>query len=242
VIVLCGLAGLLAGSLLNWISPYTLRFTARGADLASDARARPAFALWHILKTFTHPSSRRHKECGQRHSRTDAAVELFTALLFAYLWARFGLSWKLLWMALTGSFFVLIAIDDLRYRLVPNALVYPAAAATLTLQLVIPGQRPLNALLGGAVGLAPFLLVALLKPGEIGGGDVKLAALIGLMVGFPSVFWALLLATAAGGITAVLLLLTGRWGPKSHIPYAPFLCLGAMCCLMCPIPIPAFAL
>jgi len=66
----------------------------------------------------------------------------------------------------------------------------------------------------------------------MGGGDVKLAALIGLTVGFPQVLWALALGILAGGITALLLVLTPRWGPKSHIPYAPFLCLGALLALV----------
>jgi len=161
------------------------------------------------------------------------AVELSTALLFAYLWEHFGPSWRLLWLALTGSFFSLIALIDLKYRLVLNVLIYPAAAVVMLFRSVPPGRDTLTALLGGAVGLSPFLLVALVRPGDIGGGDIKLAALIGLIVGFPQVLWALSLGILAGGITALLLLLTHRGGARSHIPYAPFLCLGAMFSLTC---------
>jgi len=102
----------------------------------------------------------------------------------------------------------------------------------LLLHAIPPGRDALAALLGGAVGLSPFLLVALVRPGSMGGGDVKLAALIGLTVGFPQVLWALTLGILAGGIAALLLVLTPRWGLKSHIPYAPFLCLGAMLTLV----------
>jgi prepilin signal peptidase PulO-like enzyme (type II secretory pathway) len=252
------------GSFLNWAAGQLPRISSDAADVdrgrsgrrsgpmsasapaspsrsASPPRAspRPRLALWELLTFAVRQRSWPHLP-GSRW--LQIAVESLTAVLFAYLWERFGPSWKLLAMTLIGSFFVLIAIIDLRYHLIPNVLTYPAAAATLLLQLVVPGQSLPIALLGGAMGLAPFLLVALLKPGDIGGGDVKLAAVIGLMVGFPLVLWALLLATVAGGITAVLLLLTRRWGPKSHMPYAPFLCLGAMCCLICPIPLPALAL
>jgi len=166
-----------------------------------------------------------------------AAAELFTAVLFAYLFERYGPSWELLLMAVTGSFFLLVAIIDLKYRRVPNVLIFPAAAVALLLHSVPPGKNTVAALLGGAFGLAPFLFVALLRPGDIGGGDIKLAALIGLTAGFPLVMWALALGIAAGGLTAIVLLLSHRWGPKSHIPYAPFLCLGAMCALLYPLPL-----
>jgi prepilin signal peptidase PulO-like enzyme (type II secretory pathway) len=159
-------------------------------------------------------------------------VELFTAILFAYLWERFGPSWKLLLLAFNCSFFLLVAIIDLRYRLVLNVMVYPAMVVALLLRLVLPGSSAGTALAGGAIGLAPFLLTALLRPGGLGGGDVKLATLIGLILGFPNVLWALALGILAGGITAILLLLTHLGELKSHIPYAPFLCLGAIVALL----------
>jgi len=160
------------------------------------------------------------------------AVELFNALVSAYLWERFGPSWTLLSLALNCSFFTLIAIIDLKYHLVLNVLVLPAAAVALLFQSVPPGSHTLNALLGGAMGMLPLLLVTLLKPGSMGGGDVKLAALIGLIAGFPQVLWPLSLGILAGGIVSLLLLLSRGWEPKSLIPYAPFLCLGAMISLI----------
>jgi prepilin signal peptidase PulO-like enzyme (type II secretory pathway) len=66
----------------------------------------------------------------------------------------------------------------------------------------------------------------------MGAGDVKLAALIGLMVGFPRVLWALALGVLAGGVTSILLLLFRLRGLKSYIPYAPFLCSGAIITLV----------
>jgi len=225
MILLCALVGLLTGSFLNWASDYLPRFASGGAAPSFEATSRPVLALWHLLKASASP---RDLPPLQKSLCLGVAVELFTALLFAYLWERFGSSWRLLWPALTCSFFLLIAIIDPKYRLVLNVLIYPATVVTLLLRSVPPGMDTLTTLLGGAVGLFPFLLVALVRPGDIGGGDIKLAALIGLMVGFPQVLWALSLGILAGGITALLLLLTHRCRPKSHIPYAPFLCLGAV--------------
>jgi leader peptidase (prepilin peptidase)/N-methyltransferase len=160
------------------------------------------------------------------------AVELFTALFFAYLWERFGPSWRSLSLAFNCSFFLLVAITDLRYRLVLNVMVYPAMVVTLFLRLMPPGEGMVTTLVGGAIGLALFLLTALLRPGGLGAGDVKLATLIGLILGFPKVLWALALGIVAGGIAAILLLLTHRGELKSQIPYAPFLCSGAIVALL----------
>ena len=127
---------------------------------------------------------------------------------------------------LNCCFFLLVASIDLRCRLIPNALVYPAAAATLLVHAPSPGVGLPMALLGGVFRLAPFLLAALLRPGDLGGGDVKLATLIGL------VLWALGVGVLAGGITAVVLLLHPGWERQSQIPYAPFLCTGAIVALL----------
>lgn len=226
------LLGLSIGSLLNWLRDYVPRFVSGSAASSYECEpaSRPRSALWHLLT-----SSIRVKRSSTRLPKSswlDVLGELFTALLFAYLWARFELSWRLLSLTLTCTLFLLIAIIDLKYRLVPNILVYPAMAIALLFHSIPPGRDTLIALLGGVVGLSPFLLVALLKPGSMGGGDVKLAALIGLIVGFPQVLWALTVGILAGGITAFILLLTRRWGPKNYIPYAPFLCLGAISSLV----------
>lgn len=229
MILLCAFWGMLVGRLLNLAGDYLLRFASSSVEPSYKPTSRPGLALWHLLMLFV---SRRNSIHLQKSLWLNAAVELFTALLFAYLWERFGLSRELLLLAFLCSFFLLISIIDLKYRLVLNILIYPAAVVTLLLRSVPPGRDTLITLLGGAVGLLPFLLVALLKPGTMGGGDIKLAALIGLIVGFPQVLWALSLGILAGGAIACLLLLTRRWGANSHIPYAPFLCLGAVLSLV----------
>ena len=225
MIFLCALVGLAVGSLLDWASDYLPRFASSSAASAPEPAPRPTLALWHLLRTFT---SQRARPRFPRSSWLGVGVEILTSSLFAYLWKRFGTSWQLLSVASLCSFFLLIAIIDLKYRLVLNVLVYPAMVVALLLHSLPPGKDTVVALLGGTVGLFPFLLVALMKPGSMGGGDVKLATLIGLTVGFPHVLWALTSGILAGGLTALLLLLTRRWELGDRIPYAPFLCLGVM--------------
>ena len=191
-------------------------------------RLLTSWRSWIRLQTSASPLALlRTGSVEPRSHWLGVAVELFSALLFAYLWERFGPSWRLLVLASYCSFLLLIAVIDLRHRLVLNVLIYPAAVVALLLRFVPPGEDALTTLLGGAVGLTFFSLVALLRRGGMGAGDVKLAALIGLMVGFPQVVWALTLGILAGGAVALFLFLTHLKDLKSYMPYAPFLCLGA---------------
>jgi leader peptidase (prepilin peptidase)/N-methyltransferase len=87
-----------------------------------------------------------------------------------------------------------------------------------------------SSLVGGAVGLAMFWLIVVVSRGGMGWGDVKLAALIGLICGFPLVLLALILGAVLGGLAALLLLLVRRrrWASGQTIPFGPSLAVATM--------------
>lgn len=119
------------------------------------------------------------------------------------------------------------SVSDLRSRTVPNrALLAGAAIATATPALLDPAALGANAL--WALGAGGFLLCpALLWPGSMGLGDVKLAALLGLYLG-DAVVAALLAAFAAGTLGGFLMLIRhGLAARKMAIPFVPFMALGA---------------
>ncbi|MCB9420324.1 MAG: prepilin peptidase [Ardenticatenaceae bacterium] len=168
----------------------------------------------------------------------DGLILVVTGGLYAYWGVRPGLSWATAVPLLGSTALILIAVIDLRYRLIFNLMMYPAIVLVLLFHLFFSGRSLLVTLLGGLFAFFIFYFTLLLRPGDLGGGDVKLALLIGLALGFPTVLWALLLGVGSGAVTAVTLLLIGRqskkqvWNRKSQIPYAPFLCLGAILALL----------
>jgi leader peptidase (prepilin peptidase)/N-methyltransferase len=89
-----------------------------------------------------------------------------------------------------------------------------------------------HALLGGIIGTllagAVFYGIAVASQGGMGGGDVKLAAMIGAFLGWQRVLVAIFLAVVGGGIVAVGLLLARRKGRKDPLPFGPFLALGGL--------------
>ena len=235
MLFLSAAAGWLIGILLNRAADFLPRYAAGGSakPLKSSRRSKPA-----LLQPPTGAASGKDTARRPNSLRLDLGVEFVNAALFAWVWGRPAPVVESVCLSLLCSFLVLVAIIDLKYHLVLNVMVWPAAALTLLIRSVSPGTNMLEVMLGGAFGFAIFALAAFVRPGGLGGGDVKLATLIGLVFGFPSVLWALMIGSFVGGVLAILMLLSHRGDSKSEIPYAPFLCLGALVALFYnPVPL-----
>jgi leader peptidase (prepilin peptidase) / N-methyltransferase len=89
-----------------------------------------------------------------------------------------------------------------------------------------------SAALGGGIGFALFLVIAIVSRGGMGWGDVKLVGLIGLATGFPLVFFAIVLGAVLGGLVAVALVIAKKRTFQQTLPFGPFLALGAMITLL----------
>ena len=170
-------------------------------------------------------------------------VELATSLIFAFLAWHYGLGLELAIALIYASLFIAIFVIDLEQGLVLNIVVFPAMALAFVFSFFWPGFEEywpkvgpgiaLSALLGGAIGFVLMLLPYLITRGRgMGAGDVKLAGLIGLIVGFPQVLAALLVGVIIGGLVAVFLLVSRLRKRKEPIPFGPFLALGAMVVLV----------
>ncbi len=125
-----------------------------------------------------------------------------------------------------------LAVLDLRRGVIPNRLVYPALAAALLLSAAWPDRGVAEALRGGLGALAVAAGVRALSRGALGGGDVKMAALVGVVVGGPDVLTAGLVAAVAGGTVAAALLASRRLAWGARLPYGPFLAAGGVAALL----------
>lgn len=127
---------------------------------------------------------------------------------------------------------VCAATDLLTYR-VPNAVTYPAIAGAFAVGATMPDTDLVEVVVGGAVAAGVLFLPALFTGGVgIGMGDVKLAAFVGLALGFVNVVPALLFMALSGGLAAALLLVTRARKRGEPIPYAPFISAGALVALL----------
>jgi leader peptidase (prepilin peptidase)/N-methyltransferase len=177
----------------------------------------------------------RCRRCGTRIPPRDLAIELATALLLAGCVLAFGLSAKTAAAAIACGAFVVVTSTDIERRIVPNLVVLPAAGAVLALQTAFH-PSPEWAL--GALGAAGFLfLAALAYPGGMGMGDVKLALLIGALLGRTTPVAIMLGLFLALVPSIVLFARHGAGARKLAIPFAPFLAAGGVIALFAGEPI-----
>lgn len=173
----------------------------------------------------------RCRSCGMPFSGLYPLIELLTGLLFVFVRWRFGWSWAALAAGVIAAILIVITVTDLRHGIIPDKVLI----AGLILGLPLTALQSWDSLKGGvfaffAAGLF-MLALAVISRGGMGGGDVKLAALMGLYLGPWGVAGALFTAFLAGGATAALLLLTGRKERKDPIPFGPFLAAGGLAAL-----------
>ena len=164
-----------------------------------------------------------------------AVAALLTAVLFALVVLRFGPVWELPAFLVLAAVAVLLTLIDLRRHLLPDRVVLPAivaGAVLLAVAAAVEGNVAAFVRAGGAavVLFLAFLVLALIAPSGLGMGDVKLAALVGLHLGWLG--WNVVVLGAAAGfvvqaVLAVVLLATRRIGLKGELPFGPAMLLGA---------------
>ena len=167
-------------------------------------------------------------------------VELMTAFLFVLMFWQWGLGnylifnigildfFTLFYFLIITAFLVIIFVYDLKHYIIPDEIIYPAIIITgiFNFQFLIFNQFPIfNSLILSAFGAAGFfLIIVLISHGQwMGGGDIKLAFLMGFFLGWPNILIALFLAFVLGAIIGVGLVIFRKKGLKSKIPFGPFL-------------------
>ena len=167
--------------------------------------------------------------CGEPISMLYPLVELATAVLWGIMAWRYGLSAEALKGALFGTLLLGIALTDAREYIIPNEFTYGGLAIGLLLSAAFGVDAVIAALIGAAVGFAILWIVGIagrwaFKEEAMGGGDIKMMAMVGSFVGWQGVLLTIFLGALAG--TAIFLPLT-LLGRKKLVPFGVFLAMGA---------------
>jgi len=231
------LLGLLIGSFLNVViyrvpdGRSVVKPRSSCASCGSLIRERDNIPVvsWLLLRG-------KCRDCGTAVSARYPLVELANALLWLVMAWQFGLSWELPAYLYFVSIGLALAVIDLDTKRLPNALTLPSYLVGGAL-LAIPAFADPNwgaygrAWLGAAVLFAFYFLLVLIYPRGMGLGDVKLAGVLGLYLGWlgwgevvVGGFLGFLLGALVGGG----LMLVGLAGRKSKIPFGPFMIVGAL--------------
>lgn len=233
----CFLLGLLLGSFANVViarvpegrSVVTPPSACPGCGARIAPRDNVPVVSWLLLRG-------RCRSCGQQIPVRYPLVELATGIAFALVAARLGLVFALPAFLLYTWTLIVVAVIDARTRRIPNRLTYPLTPALVALFVVaalLEGEpsAALRAVGGGLVAFAALLVLALISPRGMGMGDVKLAAFIGVGLGYLG--WAHVLlgvfgAFVLGGVVALALIAVRLRGRKDHLPFGPYLAAAAL--------------
>jgi leader peptidase (prepilin peptidase) / N-methyltransferase len=175
----------------------------------------------------------RCRHCRKGISWRYPLVEASAGVVLAILWWRIAPSGA--WGEfVAGAVFALILLAvffiDLEHQIVPNRITYPGLIVGLLFALM--QGRLLPSVLAAFGAGAFFFLVAVVSRGGMGGGDIKLAAVMGAFLGWPGIAVALFVAFTVGASAGVFLMLIKRRGRKDAIPFGPSLAVGGIAALL----------
>jgi leader peptidase (prepilin peptidase)/N-methyltransferase len=222
--------GLAVGSFLNVLAArIPLRRSVVAPGSACMSCATP-LAWYDNVPLLSYAALRgRCRHCAASISWRYPAVEAATALLAAGCALRFGFTWRFAIAAAFCAVLVTISATDLERRVIPNRIVVPASVVLLAAQTLLHPSVEWAVAGAGAAGF--FLAAALAYPGGMGMGDVKLALLLGVVLG-RTVPVALLVGMVSALVPAAVLgAKHGRAARKMTIPFGPFLAFGGLVAL-----------
>lgn len=238
ILILIFAFGLVWGSFLNsviWRIFKGMSFS-RGRSLCPSCQTRLRwFELIPLISFFLLRGKCR--TCRQAISWQYPLVELATAIIFAgsyWLAARqcsfvnsvFNCSVSLVRYWFYLSVLIVIFVFDYRWQLIPDKVTLPAIGAILVVDLLVSQSVSSfwHFLFAALVGGGFFLVQFLLSRGQwIGGGDIRLGVLMGLMLGWPQVLVALFFSYISGALIGFLLIVIGRKNLRSRLPFGTFL-------------------
>ena len=170
-------------------------------------------------------------KCRQCHGRISPLYPFMEALnagLFVLAYLEFGLEWELLVAWTLISLFIIITVSDLKYMVIPDKVLLFFSGLFLVERLFIPLTPWWDSLVGAAAGFGLLLLIAIVSKGGMGGGDIKLYAVIGFVVGLKGMILSFMLATFFGAIFGLIALAFKVIERGKPIPFGPFIALGTI--------------
>jgi leader peptidase (prepilin peptidase)/N-methyltransferase len=169
----------------------------------------------------------RCRACEVRIPIRYPLVEAITGIAFALAFWRFGLTWPLLvaWAFIVAM--VAVAFIDYDHMIIPNKIVLPGAVTGLMASVAIHPQRWWVYVAGSAGAAAFMFLLAMLWPGGMGPGDIKMALFMGAVLG-AYVIVAVFAAFLFGSIAGVYMIVIQKRSRKARVPFGPYLAMGAV--------------
>jgi leader peptidase (prepilin peptidase)/N-methyltransferase len=173
------------------------------------------------------------RACGARISVRYPLVELLTGIVLAAIFHKYGYQWITLEYLIFAWSLIVVSMIDLDHMILPDVFTLSGIVIGLVGAAVNPERSFPEALIGVLVGggflwaIAYFYLL-LRKEEGMGGGDIKLLAWMGAVLGWTSIPFIVLVSSVLGSLVGLVLAMRSKAGLKSVIPFGPYLALAAL--------------
>lgn len=186
------------------------------------------------------------RTCGGRISLRYPFVELLNGLFYWAISREFGMGWHLPFFFALASALIVITFIDLDFQIIPDVITIPGVVLGLAgASFILPDPfdmfneaNPLlhaaaivgfkNSIAGLLLGGGLFYLIALASRGGMGGGDIKMMAMVGAFMGWKAVLLTTFVGSLSGSLVGIFLMISRGKGRKTKVPFGPFLALGAI--------------
>ena len=227
--IFIGLFGLVLGSFYNVVGlrvPKGESIVNPPSHCTACNRRLTAFELIPVVSYILQGGKCRG--CGAKVSPIYCLTEIATAVLFVVSYLTFGFTVELVVALLFVSLLVIINVSDIAYMLIPDKILLFFLPLLVVARIFSPLEPWWDSILGAVIGFGILLLIAVISKGGMGGGDIKLFFLIGLVLGTVNTLLTLFLASLIGMIVGIVVLKVRGQGRKTPIPFGPSIALGAV--------------
>lgn len=225
ILFLVILLGLVVGSFLNVVIYRLHKGTGFLKSRSYCPHCQHTLGTWDLVPLFSFLFLRgKCRYCAKSISWQYPLVEAGTAICFALLYGWLGLTPAFFVYVIYTCFLIIIFVYDFRYYLILDVVSIPLMVIAAALSLFILDIPAWHLLLGGAIGGGFFLAQSVVSKGKwIGGGDIRLGAAMGLMLGWRQLLVALFFAYLLGSVIGICLVLFGKKKWQSQVPFGTFL-------------------
>jgi leader peptidase (prepilin peptidase) / N-methyltransferase len=221
--------GLLLGSFYNVVALRVPEGKSIVAPRSSCPKCGHQLTALELIPVFSYVFQKgKCRQCKVGISPVYPLFELLTGLLFASAPLLVGWSMELVIALTLISLLVIITVSDLAYMIIPDKVLLVFAGIFMIERLFIPLTPWWDSLSGAAAGFILLLSIAFISRGGMGGGDIKLFAVIGFVVGFKAMLLSFFFATFYGAFFGIIAMLLGFVKKKQHIPFGPFIAIGTL--------------
>jgi leader peptidase (prepilin peptidase) / N-methyltransferase len=223
------LIGLLLGSFFNVVGLRVPKGESIVKPRSHCPSCKRTLTAWELVPVVSYVvQGGKCRGCGVRISPLYPFVELFTAILFTISLLVVGWSKELVVSWTLISLLMIIFVSDIRYMIIPDKVLLFFAVIFIIERIFVPLLPWWDSLVGAVVGFSLLLLIAVLSKGGMGGGDIKLFALLGFVLGWKMVLLAFFLSTLYGTVFGMIGMVLGKVRRGEPMPFGPYIVFGTL--------------